>query len=115
MLRINSRAAMTATAHLDAVLVPTLAQLPALVGQLRDDDDPAADFAAQVAYSPYCAGYNISGQPAINVPMNWNSDGLPVGFSWLDECTTRRRSFRSRLSLRQPMTGGTESRRCGDG
>ena len=79
MLRINSRAAMTATAHLDAVLVPTLAQLPALVGQLRDDDDPAADFAAQVAYSPYCAGYNISGQPAINVPMNWNSDGLPVG------------------------------------
>jgi amidase len=28
----------------DAVLTPTLAQLPALVGELRDDDDPAADF-----------------------------------------------------------------------
>jgi amidase len=79
ILRLTSRAAMTATAHLDAVVVPTLADLPARVGQLHNDDDPAADFAAQVAYSPYCAGYNISGQPAINVPMNWNAQGLPLG------------------------------------
>ncbi len=79
MMRTSSRAAMKATAHLDAVLAPTLADLPALVGQLRNDADPAADFAAQVEYSPFCAVYNVTGQPAINVPLNWNDDGLPVG------------------------------------
>jgi len=31
----------------DAVLTPTLAQLPALVRGIRHDDDPAADFEAQ--------------------------------------------------------------------
>ena len=31
---------------LDAVLTPTLAQPPAKVGALRNDADPAADFAA---------------------------------------------------------------------
>ena len=30
-------------------------------------------------YSPFCAVYNVTGQPAINVPMNWNADGLPIG------------------------------------
>lgn len=79
MLRMTSRAAMEATAHLDAILAPTLADIPALVGQLRNDDDPAADFAAQVNYSPFCAVFNVTGQPAINVPLNWNEDGLPIG------------------------------------
>ena len=83
IMRIASRAAMFTTNHLDAILVPTLADLPALVGQLRNDEDPAADFAAQVAYSPFCAPYNVTGQPAINVPMNWNSAGLPVGVQFV--------------------------------
>ena len=79
MIRVASRGAMMASYHLDAVVAPTIADLPAFVGQLRDDDDPAADFEAQVQYSPFCAAYNLTGQPAINVPMNWNSAGLPIG------------------------------------
>lgn len=79
LLRINSRAALTSTSEFDAVLAPTLADVPAAVGQQRNDADPARDFADQVDYSPYCAAYNVTGQPAINVPMNWTPDGLPVG------------------------------------
>ncbi len=78
-MRITARASMEATAHLDAVLAPTLADVPARVGQLRNDADPEADFAAQVDYSPFCAVYNVTGQPAINVPLQWNCDGLPIG------------------------------------
>ncbi len=40
-------------AALDVVLTPTLAQPPAKVGTLRHDDDPAADFAAQIDYTPW--------------------------------------------------------------
>ncbi|MEI6623093.1 MAG: amidase [Actinomycetes bacterium] len=78
-VRVAARFALQRTEHLDAVLCPTLAEPPALVGQLRDDDDPAGDFDAQIHYSPFCAPYNMTGQPAINVPMNWNADGLPIG------------------------------------
>ena len=28
---------------------------------------------------PFTPPFNISGQPAINVPLYWNDDGLPIG------------------------------------
>lgn len=78
-MRGLSRTAIQQTAHLDAVLTPTLAKLPSLVGGLRNDDDPAADFAAQKAFTPFTSPYNISGQPAMSVPLHWTAAGLPVG------------------------------------
>ncbi len=78
-MRMLSRQSIRAMGDLDAVLCPTLAKLPALVGSLRDDDDPAADFAAQKAFTPFTSPYNISGQPAISVPLHWTESGLPVG------------------------------------
>lgn len=63
----------------DVVLTPTLAQLPALVGQLRNDDDPAADFEAQKAFTPYTSAWNITGMPAVSLPTGWSSAGLPIG------------------------------------
>ncbi len=79
MMRLAARAAMAATASFDAVLTPTLAQPPALVGGLRDDDDPAADFEAQKRFTPFTAPYNVTGQPAVSLPLHWTDDGLPIG------------------------------------
>ncbi len=74
-----ARRAVEATAGYDAVLTPTLAQPPALVGGLRDDADPAADLAAQKRFTPYTAAYNLTGQPAISLPLHWTPEGLPIG------------------------------------
>jgi amidase len=63
----------------DAVLTPTLAQLPALVGGLRNDADPAADFEAQKDYTPFTAVWNVTGMPAVSVPTGWSDAGLPIG------------------------------------
>lgn len=71
--------AAAATSHLDAILTPTLADIPVAIGALRDDDDPAADFAAQKRFTPFTSPYNITGQPAITLPLHWTDDGLPVG------------------------------------
>lgn len=74
-----TREAVGATAAYDAVLTPTLAQPPAFVGALRDDADPARDFENQKAFTPFTAPYNVTGQPAISLPLHWNDEGLPIG------------------------------------
>jgi amidase len=63
----------------DAVLTPTLAVPPLPVGALRDDDDPAADFEAQKAFTPWTSTWNVTGMPAVSLPLHWTPSGLPVG------------------------------------
>jgi amidase len=71
--------ALTALAPYDAVLTPTLATPPVLVGAMRDDADPQADFDAQKAFTPWTSAWNVTGMPAISLPLHWTADGLPVG------------------------------------
>lgn len=54
----------------DVILTPTLAQPPAPIGSLRDDIDPAADFDAQCAFTPWTSTYNLTGRPAISLPLH---------------------------------------------
>jgi amidase len=63
----------------DAVLTPTLAVPPMPVGAIRDDSDPAADFAAQKAFTPWTSAWNVTGMPAVSLPLHWTPEGLPVG------------------------------------
>lgn len=78
-LAIASRRSLAATAGYDVVLTPAVAQPAPLVGSVRDDADPAADFAAQERLTPYNAFYNVTGQPAMSVPLHWTAAGLPIG------------------------------------
>ena len=78
-LRQHAAAALAALAAYDIVLTPTLARPPALVGELRDDADPARDFAAQKAFTPWTSAWNVTGMPAVSLPLHRTDDGLPVG------------------------------------
>jgi len=62
----------------DAVLTPTLAQPPAPVGYF-DEADPAENFERQKRFTPYTSLYNVTGQPAVSVPLHWTREGLPIG------------------------------------
>jgi amidase len=64
----------------DAVLTPALAQRPLPIGTLQGDgDDPWEAFAGAGRFTPFTAGLNASGQPAISLPLVHGEDGLPVG------------------------------------
>ena len=78
-LRLVARAVVAAMSSVDAVLTPTLASPPVAIGALRDDDDPAADFEAQKRFTPFTALVNLTGQPAISLPLHWTAEGLPIG------------------------------------
>ena len=77
-LQAVTRAALVTLNAYDAVLTPTLALPPRPVGWF-DEVDPAQNFERQKLFTPYTALYNVSGQPAVNVPLYQNADGLPIG------------------------------------
>jgi amidase len=77
-LQFVSRPAIAALAAYDAVLTPTLALPPVPVGYF-DEVDPAENFERQKRFTPWTAIYNVSGLPAVSVPLHWSADGLPIG------------------------------------
>ena len=62
----------------DAVLTPTLAMPPAPVGYF-EEVDPPENFERQKRFTPYAAVCNVSGQPAVSLPLHWTDGGLPIG------------------------------------
>lgn len=78
-LRRVAAGTLRTLAPYDAVLTPTLAQPPLLIGEIRDDADPARDFESQKAFTPWTAAWNLTGMPAVSLPLHRTPDGLPVG------------------------------------
>ncbi len=78
-LRRLAAGALRSLAPYDVVLTPTLAQPPLAVGQIRDDADPARDFENQKAFTPWTSAWNVTGMPAVSLPLHRTPDGLPVG------------------------------------
>ena len=62
----------------DAVMTPALALTPRPVGWY-DQVDPERNFAQQVQYTPFTSFANVSGLPAITLPVAVTDAGLPMG------------------------------------
>jgi amidase len=65
-------------ASFDAVLTPALAQTPRPLGWYSADD-PELNFAQQVQYTPFTSFANVTGLPAISLPVYETGDGIPMG------------------------------------
>lgn len=84
-IQVLTREVAQTWADFDVIVSPTLAQPPAPVGSLRDDADPSADFEAQMRFTPWTSVFNLTGRPAISLPLhNARIDGadspvLPIG------------------------------------
>ena len=64
----------------DLLLTPTIAAPPFELGFLASPpDDPLAALTKAAAVCPFTGPYNMSGQPAISLPLHWSRDGLPIG------------------------------------
>jgi amidase len=67
----------------DVLLFPVLAEPPALVGRWAMDNPDFLDYrlgpSGIMSYSPFCPLANMTGQPAISLPLASSSTGLPIG------------------------------------
>jgi amidase len=53
---------------------------PARLGELAPDaDDPIATMPRMGNYAMFTSLFNITGQPAISLPLHRTADGLPIG------------------------------------
>jgi amidase len=78
-LQAVSRALITWMADYDALLTPALAEAPVPLGTIDScAPDPMATFARSGRFTPYTAIFNVTGQPAISVPLYQRDDGLPL-------------------------------------
>ena len=88
MLQGVARALVQWTAQYDAVLCPTLAELPVSLGEIDtcNQADPMAGFTRSAAFTPFTAVSNLTGSPAISVPLDHDVDsGLPIGIQLIGQ------------------------------
>ena len=66
-------------ADYDLILTPALAQRPPRTGEIHGrGPDPWDHYRRSGAFTPYTAIVNVTGQPAITLPLYIAADGLPV-------------------------------------
>jgi amidase len=64
----------------DLLLTPTLSQPPMRLGEVGGPDTNAFDALAKAGpYAAFTSSFNVTGQPAISLPLHWNDAGLPIG------------------------------------
>jgi amidase len=79
LLQRVARGAVEWSSQFDLVLTPALATRPLRVGELDTcAPDPMATFQASSNFTPYTPFVNVTGQPAISLPMYEGDDGLPL-------------------------------------
>jgi amidase len=79
-LQALARGIVAALAGYDAVLTPSLAERPVPIGEIDAcGPDPAETFARSGRFTPFTALANVTGQPAISVPIFHGDDDLPLG------------------------------------
>ncbi len=79
----------------DVILTPTLGAPPPKLGYLDTVNLKFAEFYQRIFdFLPFTWLHNLTGLPAMSVPLHWNNDGLPIGVQfaggYADEATLYR-------------------------
>jgi amidase len=68
----------------DAWITPVLVRSPMEIGAVNlEETDLMKAWKPTVDYVPFTALQNVSGQPAISLPLAWSKSGLPIGVQFV--------------------------------
>ena len=98
-----SRRVLAFWTDVDVVLTPTLALSPVPIGWTWQDadGDPYRAFASQTLFTPFTPLVNVTGQPAMSVPLHWSEGGLPIGVQFIGRPFAEATLFRLAAQLEQ--------------
>jgi amidase len=69
---------------IDVLLTPTLGQPPVPLGTFDSPpDEPLAGLLRAADFVPFTPLFNVTGQPAVSLPLHWNDAGLPIGVQFV--------------------------------
>ena len=78
-LQLLARHTVAFFADYDLLLTPVLAARPLPIGELHGcGDDPFDDLRRSGRFAPYTPLFNVTGQPALSIPIGFGEDGLPT-------------------------------------
>ena len=68
----------------DAWITPVLGRPPLEIGAVDlDETDVMKGLAPILSYVPFTGGQNVTGQPAISLPLAWSKSNLPIGVQFV--------------------------------
>jgi amidase len=84
-LRGLSRRVVSMWSDLDVLVTPTLATAPIEIGALRPPEgQPAMGMLENAAaFVPFTPLWNVTGQPAVSLPLHQSGAGLPIGVQFV--------------------------------
>jgi amidase len=63
----------------DVVVTPTLALPPVPIGWQEEVEGALEQLLRNTVFTPFTAIANLTGLPAVSLPLHWTADGLPIG------------------------------------
>jgi amidase len=78
-LQMLARRIVTFWNDVDIVLTPTLALPPVPIGWQEAVQGPIEQLFRNTEFTPFTAVANLTGLPAMSLPLHWTDAGLPIG------------------------------------
>jgi amidase len=80
-LRLMARRIVSMWDGFDVLMTPTLARPPIPIGSLQPgpDEPPIQMLLNSAGWVPFTPVWNVTGQPAVSLPLVQSPDGLPIG------------------------------------
>jgi amidase len=78
-LQMLARRVVAFWQEVDVVVTPTLALPPVRIGWQESVDGAIEQLLRNTEFTPFTAIANLTGLPAMSIPLYWSADGLPIG------------------------------------